>query len=186
MEQDFERARLRKRLLSALRQNTEPLTLFYDTYGYTAVEPLLSYIRTLKGCSLVTREDLRQVVELDPAQQIEWDGGELIRATFGFLPGPKKAGEEVEPPERLYYATHRKLLGQIAEGGLLPIASDLVQLLLTPPDVSERVRTLVLLEVEARKAWELGIRFFYDGGPYYFSEAIPAAYVSEAGLRVRS
>lgn len=184
MLKDYEE-RLRKRLLSVLRQNGEELTLYYDTYGYTPIQPLLTYLRGLKGCGSVTREEIRQVVDADPQQRIEWDGGELIRATYGFMPGPKKVGEEVEPPERLYYGTHRRLLGQVLEGGLLPIASDTVQLAATPQAIGEEAGTLAICEVKARDAWQRGIRFFQGAWPYYYAEAIPAVYVSEPVLRSR-
>ena len=72
-----EEMQLRKRLLSILRQNNEHVQLYFDTYGYTPVEPMLAYLRTLKGCSLVSRSDLWEFVANDPGKQIEWDGGAL-------------------------------------------------------------------------------------------------------------
>ncbi|GED52904.1 MULTISPECIES: RNA 2'-phosphotransferase [Brevibacillus] len=185
MLKDYEEQRLRKRLLSALRQNGEQPLLYFDTYGYTPVNALLAYIRTLKGCSGVTLNDIRQVVDHDPEHRIDWDGGALIRATYGFLPGPKKWGEEVEPPPQLFYGTHRKLIPQIAEGGLLPIANEHVQLAASPADIGEEQGTLVLLAVSAHDAWQQKIRFYQGSERYFFAEAIPAAYLSASVLPER-
>ncbi|MFD2371143.1 RNA 2'-phosphotransferase [Brevibacillus sp. GCM10020057] len=181
-----EEARLRKRLLSVLRQNSEYVRLYYDTYGYTPVEPLLAYIRTLKGGEFVTRAHLWQVVEHDPGRLFEWDGGELIRATHGFSPTIAKGRlAEEEPPELLYYGTHRKLVGQALTAGLLPIASEYVQLAASPTAIGEPLDTLSLLVVKAGQAHAAGVRFYrlctseVLPCPYYFAEAIAPAFLQE-------
>jgi putative RNA 2'-phosphotransferase len=173
----FEEARLRKRMLSILRQNSEHLLLYFDTYGFTSVDRLIAYVRNLKGFETISRADLRQVVENDPKRQLEWDGGALIRATYGFLPERSRVGVERRPPEILHYGTHRKLLGQIAAGGLLPIASELVQLAADPSDIGTPGDTLMILAVRAQAAHDNGVRFFQATERYYFSEAIPASFL---------
>lgn len=173
-----EEMRLRKRLVSILRQNSDYVQLYYDTYGYTPVEPLLAYLHTLKGCAWVNRNDLRQVVENDPGRLIEWDGGALIRATYGFMPTKTKSRlTEIAPPEVLYYGTHRKLLRQVLAGGLLPIASEFVQLAEQPEDIGMPEDTLSLVTVRAREAHEAGIRFYYDNERYSFSESIAPSFL---------
>ncbi|GED70417.1 putative RNA 2'-phosphotransferase [Brevibacillus reuszeri] len=173
-----EEMQLRKRLLSILRQNNEHVQLYFDTYGYTPVEPMLAYLRTLKGCALVSRSDLWQVVENDPGKQIEWDGGALIRATYGFLPTISRGRlTETSPPEVLYYGTHRKLIRQGLEAGLLPIASEFVQLAHSPKDIGMPVDALSLLIVKAREAYADGIPFFGISDRYFMCGAIPPAYV---------
>lgn len=172
----YEEVRLRKRLLSILRQNSEQL-LYFDTYGFTPVDRLLEYLRTLKGCQTVNRADLRQVVDNDPQRQLEWDGGALIRATYGFLPELTRPGEKRCPPEVLYYGTHRKLLGQLATGGLLPIASELVQLAIGADVIGTKGDTLSIIAVRAQEAYQSGIRFFQRSERYYFSDAIPPGFL---------
>lgn len=173
-----EEARLRKRLLSILRQNNEAFSLFYDTYGYTPIEPLLQYLHSLKGCEWVTRHDVRQVVEYDPARSVEWDGGSLIRATFGFLPSIARSRlTELSPPDTLYYGTHRKLLKQILTGGLLPIASEYVQLARRPEHIGEPTDTLRFITVNAKAAHAAGIRFYQVTDRYFACESIPVRYL---------
>ncbi|MGG1661594.1 RNA 2'-phosphotransferase [Brevibacillus sp. NRS-1366] len=173
-----EEMRLRKRLLSILRQNNEHVQLYYDTYGYTPVEPMLAYLRTLKGCALVSRSDLWQVVENDPGRQIEWDGGALIRATYGFLPTKSKNRlTEMPPPEQLYYGTHRKLFRQVLASGLLPIASEFVQLAISPKEIGMPVDSLSLLIVKAQAAHEAGILFYRASDQFFLSKAISPAYL---------
>ncbi|TKI54767.1 RNA 2'-phosphotransferase [Brevibacillus antibioticus] len=173
-----EETRLRKRLLSILRQNSEAFQLYYDTYGYTPIEPLLDYLRTLKGCSYITREDLHQVVEFDPERSIEWEKGELIRVTYGFLPTIAKSRLiEIVPPDVFYYGTHRKLLKQVLTGGLLPIASEYVQLADRPEHIGEPTDILRLVTVKAKEAHEAGICFYRVGERYCLSDAIPPRYL---------
>ncbi|QRG65677.1 RNA 2'-phosphotransferase [Brevibacillus choshinensis] len=179
-----EQVRLRKRLLSILRQNSEYVQLYYDTYGYTPVEPLLAYLRTLKGCETTTRSDLREVVESDQGHYFEWDQGALIRATHGFLPVKTKGRlAEVAPPDTLYYGTHRKLLRQVMAGGLLPIASEYVQLSHRVEAIGLPHDTLSLVAVRAEEAYRSGVRFYQTctpysrDDPYYFSDAISPAYL---------
>ncbi|MFS0915685.1 RNA 2'-phosphotransferase [Brevibacillus sp. 179-C 1.1 NHS] len=174
----YDETRLRKRLLSILRQNSEAFQLYYDTYGYTPIEPLIEYLHTLKGCAFVNRHDLRQVVEYDPERSIEWDGGELIRATYGFLPTVAKSRRtKMVPPDVLYYGTHRRLLKQVLTGGLLPIASEYVQLAARPEHIGKPIGTLHLVTVNASAAYEAGICFYQVGDHYYLSDAIPASYL---------
>ncbi|MGG4453483.1 RNA 2'-phosphotransferase [Brevibacillus porteri] len=173
-----EETRLRKRLLSILRQKSEAFQLYYDTYGYTPIEPLLDYLHTLKGCSYIARQDLHQVVEFDPERSIEWDGGALIRATYGFLPTIAKSKLiEIVPPDVLYYGTHRKLLKQVLTGGLLPIASEYVQLAEKPEHIGEPTDTLSLVAVNAKEAHEAGSCFYRVGERYCLSNAVPASYL---------
>lgn len=173
-----EETRLRKRLLSILRQNSEAFHLYYDTYGYTPVEPLLEYLHKLKGCAYITRQDLHQVVEFDPERSIEWDGGSLIRVTYGFLPSIAKSRlMEIVPPDVLYYGTHRKLLKQVLTGGLLPIASEYVQLADRPEHIGEQTDTLRLVTVNAKEAHEAGICFYRVGEHYCLSDAVPSSYL---------
>jgi putative RNA 2'-phosphotransferase len=179
-----EQTRLRKRLLSILRQNSEYHQLYYDTYGYTPVGALLGYLQTLKGMETVTRADIREVVENDPARQLEWDQGVLIRATHGFMPTKTKGRlAEVAPPEILYYGTHRRLIDQVKASGLLPIASEYVQLADTGEAIGAPGDTLSLFEVQAEAAYQAGVRFFRlcvpysHSDPFYFAEAIPPDYL---------
>lgn len=173
-----EELRLRKRLLSILRQNNEHVQLYFDTYGYTPVEPMLAYLRTLSGCALVSRSDLWQVVENDPGKQIEWDGGALIRATYGFLPAISSGRlTEMAPPELLYYGTHRKLIRQVLSAGLLPIASEFVQLARSPKDIGMPVDALSLLSVKAQEAHEAGVPFYQVNDHYFMCESLPPAYL---------
>ena len=177
-----EEVQLRKRLLGILRQKNEHVQLYFDTYGFTPTGPLLAYLRSIKGWENIRRSDLWQVVENDPQRQIDWDGGVLIRATYGFASSPIQAAgrlAEVEPPARLYYGTHEKLVRQVLTGGLLPIASDFVQLALTIEEIGMPEDTLSVLTVQAAEARATGIRFFKGSGAFLYSDAIPAAFVTE-------
>lgn len=175
-----EEERLRKRLLSILRQNGELLQLYYDTYGFTPIDRLLDYIRTLKGFGYVNRHAVLQVVENDPKRQIEWDGGALVRATYGFLPTKNQSRwVQITPPDVLYYGTHSKLVGQVMASGLLPIASDFVQAAFRPDAIGAPGNSLQLLAVKARAASEAGVRFFQVNEWYCLSDVIPPGYLED-------
>ncbi len=171
--------RLKTKLLSILRQKADQLpALFFDTYGFTSLDRLVAYLRTLKGLGSVTAEDVTQVILKDQQGQFEWDGP-LVRATFGFSASRVYRGKEMPPPEKLYHGTHRRLLGQIMATGLIPIASDVIQLALDPSLIGEPGGTLQILTVDAREAHRAGIPFYRAGELWYFSDSIPPAYLTQ-------
>jgi putative RNA 2'-phosphotransferase len=170
--------RMKNKLLSILRQKADQVpVLFFDSYGFTLVEPLLEYMRSLKGFAAVGRADLEHIVLNDVQGLFEWDGGPLIRATYGFSPARTYRGKELPPPDVLYHGTHRKLLKQVAAVGLLPIASDVIQLAARPESIGRAGSTLLILPVHARAAYDCGVPFYRAGDLWYFSEAIPPAYM---------
>lgn len=169
--------RLKNKLLSVLRQKADQLpALFFDTYGFTPLPQLVSYLRTLKGLAAVTQEEVIQVILHDQQGQFEWDGP-LVRATFGFSPSRVHKGKELLPPERLYHGTHQKLLGQIAATGLIPIASDVIQLAVDPQTIGATGGVWQQLTIQAQAAKQAGISFYRAGEQWYFSEEIPARFI---------
>lgn len=170
-------ARLKNKLLSLLRQKADQLpALFFDSYGFTPLDRLVDYLRTLKGLAAVTREEIIQVILHDQQGQFEWEGS-LVRATFGFSPGRAYRGKEQVPPAKLFHGTHRRLLGQIGAVGIVPIASDVVQLAVDAESIGQPDITWRLLTIHAQAAYQTGIRFYRAGEQWYFCEAIPADFI---------
>jgi len=172
--------RLKTKLLSILRQKADQLpALFFDTYGFTSLDHLVTYLRTLKGLGSVTREDVIHVIMHDQQGQFEWDEP-LVRATFGFSASRVYRGKEMAPPEKLYHGTHRRLVDQIMARGLVPIASDVIQLAMDPSLIGEAGGTLQMLTVDAREAYRAGLRFYRAGELWYFSDSIPPDYLTQS------
>jgi len=169
--------KLRSRLLRVLRQKADFLALYFDTYGYTPMERLHEYIRQCKGFGNVTLDDIEQAIKGDTRKQFEWDGGPLVRATYGFQTSRTFRGREQVPPAILYYATHPKLVPQIKALGLIPIASDVIQLAVDKGEFGTPHAQIAIIPVEAREAYDEGVRFFRANERHFFCELLPVRFL---------
>lgn len=178
----FQETRLRTRLLSILRQKAEQRPLFFDVFGNTRIDQLISYMRTLKDFPRVTIDEVEQVIINDPRKQIEWDGGSLLRATYGFSPSRNIVRTPRTPPDELYYATHKKLASQVRTVGLLPIASDLVQLTSDQTFFQPEKADIALFTIRAKACMKAGIPFYRSNEIFYFADSIPVEFISDADV----
>lgn len=176
----FQENRLRTRLLSILRQKAEQRPLFFDVFGYTRMDRLISYLRSLKDFPNTTIQDVQQVIVNDPRKQIEWDGGSLIRATFGFSPSRSIVRTPRTPPDQLYYSTHQKLASQVKTVGLLPIASDLVQLTSDLTIFSPIPAGTAIFVIQARECMRSGMTFYRSDEVFYYADSVPVTFISDA------
>lgn len=164
----------------ALRHAPWEYELEMDAEGWVFAEQLLTALRRSFQWRNITIKDLEEMIQTSEKKRHELRDGK-IRAFYGHsIPG-KLLKEERKPPERLYHGTARASLTSILEFGLLPQKRQYVHL-------SQDIETAQLvgqrrdpkpsiLNVDAKKAWEEGIKFYYGNEKVWLADQIPAKYL---------
>ncbi|MFC0431316.1 RNA 2'-phosphotransferase [Kutzneria buriramensis] len=167
--------RLSKRLSRHLRHAPEEIGIQLTTDGWTDVAPLLAALR-------ITRDQLDHVVETNNKRRFAFDEtGSRIRANQGHTV-PVELDLPVEtPPATLYHGTVAKFLDAIMADGLRPMSRHDVHL---SPDVATAVKVgsrrgkPVVLAVDAGRMHADGHVFRLSANGVWFTEHVPAAYLS--------
>lgn len=128
----------------------------------------------------VTEAQIRAVVTGSEKQRFELIGGK-VRATYGHSFRVDLAGEATEPPEKLYYGAARDLAQSMLRDGLKPRDRQYVHLSLTAEEAESVARrhdpAPALLTIDAQAAHHDGV-VFYQSGPLFLAESIPAKFLS--------
>lgn len=106
-----------------------------------------------------------------------------IRAFYGHTIPMKILKEEKMPPDILYHGTARRFVESIREQGLLPQNRQYVHL-------SQDVETAEIvgkrrddkpsiLVIDAKKAWDSGVKFYIGNEKVWLADGIPFQYVTE-------
>lgn len=165
----------------ALRHNPGDFGLELDGNGSVLLEDLISGIRKSRPAyKHVTEADIRQAMEDGDKQRYVIEG-ERIRAYYGHSQKFGTASAATEPPQILYHGTSPAALASIAEKGLIPMSRQFVHHsteLSTAQNVGGRHHSSpFILEVEAKKAHDDGVAFYFGNEDTWMSEAIPPQYL---------
>lgn len=172
---------LSKEISYALRHRPDEYGLTLDEDGYVFIDDLLRGLnaRGHHGRN-ITKEDLGKALAVSDKQRHEING-DMIRALYGHTVEGKIAKEECIPPDILYHGTTPKAYPRIQEEGLKRMKRQYVHLspdLETATKVAKRrTDTPVILVVEAKKAYEEGVKFYLGIDCIYLSDDIPSKYL---------
>lgn len=170
--------KLSKFLSKILRHSPEQFGIILDKEGYVKIEKLIKQINSQPNWDGVLEDHIIQVVNNCPKQRYEIKK-DLIRARYGH--STKKIDyEKREPPEILYHGTNEGVVGQILKEGIKPMDRRFVHLSDTTNFATlagKRKGELVLLEVEAKKAFKEGIEFHYAEGEVWLCEYVPVEFI---------
>lgn len=85
------------------------------------------------------------------------------------------------PPDILYHGTARRFLSSIEEKGLLSQGRQYVHLsqdMETAYNVAKRHdKKPVILKIDAKQAWEDGVKFYYGNEKVWLANKIPSEYI---------
>lgn len=85
------------------------------------------------------------------------------------------------PPDILYHGTARRFLSSIEEKGLLSQGRQYVHLsqdMETTYNVAKRHdKKPVILKIDAKQAWEDGVKFYYGNEKVWLANKIPSEYI---------
>lgn len=127
-----------------------------------------------------TEAQIRAVVTDSEKQRFELID-DKVRATYGHSFPVDLAGKATEPPPRLYCGAARDLARSMLRSGLKPRDRQYVHLSLTSEEAESVARRQdpapALLIIEARAAHAEGV-VFYQSGPLFLAESIPAKFLS--------
>ncbi len=147
------------------------------------VEQLLDALKKTERWKRICAEDLSRMIEKSEKKRHEIKDGN-IRAFYGrSLPIMKILKEEKMPLNNLYHGTARRFLKSIIENGLLPQSRQYVHLsqdIETAKSVGSRHdgKPCILI-VDAKVAWDAGIKFYFGNDKVWLVDAVPARYLKE-------
>lgn len=172
---------LSKEVSYALRHAPWEYELEMDEEGFVPVSQLLTALdETGHYERNVTVEDLRHMTEVNDKKRHEIVG-DKIRALYGHSIPMHIKKEETIPPDVLYHGTTHKALDRILKEGLKPMSRQYVHL---SKDIGtallvgkRRDDKPVLLSVDAKKAYEGGIKFYLGNDKVVLTDYVPSKYL---------
>lgn len=172
---------LSKEVSCALRHAPWEYELEMDEEGFVPVEQLLNALdETGHYERNVTVEDLRHMMEASDKKRHEIVGNK-IRALYDHSIPMHINKEETIPPDALYHGTTHNALERILKEGLRPMSRQYVHL---SKDVDtallvgkRRDEKPVLLYVDAKKAYEDGIKFYLGNDKVVLADYVPSKYL---------
>lgn len=171
---------LSKEVSYILRHAPQKYQLKLDEHGWVCVNQLLDALHKSKKWKEIEKTDLVEMIEKSEKKRYEISG-DKIRAFYGHSVSTKIRKEEQEPPPVLYHGTARRFLDSIKENGLLPKGRQYVHLsqdIEIAEDVGKRHdQKPCILKIDAKKAWQNGIKFYYGNEKVWLSDAIPSQYI---------
>ena len=172
--------RLSKEISYALRHAPWEYELEMDEEGWVPVEQLLEALHRTVKWSNICEADLNEMIEKSEKKRHELAEGR-IRAFYGHSIPMKILKEEKMPPDVLYHGTARRFLESINENGLLPQSRQYVHLsqdIETAENVGKRHDDKpCILIIDAKTAWNDGIKFYFGNEKVWLADAIPSRYI---------
>lgn len=171
---------LSREISYALRHAPWEYELEMDEEGWVPVEQLLDASHRAEKWSNISEKDLKDMIERSEKKRHELADGK-IRAFYGHSIPQKILKVEKTPPNVLYHGTARRFLDSINEKGLLPRSRQYVHLsqdIETAENVGKRHDDKpVVLVIDAKRAWDDGIKFYIGNEKVWLADAIPSKYI---------
>ncbi len=172
--------KLSKEVSYALRHAPWEYELEMDEKGRVPVEQLLDALHREEKWKDVDEADLTEIIEKSEKKRFEIKDG-MIRAFYGHSIPMKIQKEEKMPPDILYHGTARRFMQSIMENGLLPQNRQYVHLsedVETAESVGKRHDDKpCILIIDAKKAWEEGIKFYVGNEKVWLADTVPGKYI---------
>lgn len=173
---------LSKEISYALRHAPWEYELEMNEEGWVAVEQLLDALHRTEKWNDICEADLKVMIEKSEKKRYELADGK-IRAFYGHSIPMKILKEEKMPPDILYHGTARRFLESINEHGLLPQSRQYVHLsqdIETAEKVGRRHDNKpCILIIDAKRAWDEGIKFYLGNEKVWLADAIPGRYIKK-------
>lgn len=171
---------LSKEISYALRHAPWEYELEMNEEGWVPVEQLLDALHRTEKWSSICEADLNEMIEKSEKKRHEFADGK-IRAFYGHSMPMKILKEEKMPPNVLYHGTARRFLESIIKNGLLPQSRQYVHLsqdIETAENVGKRHDDKpCILIIDAKTAWNDGIKFYFGNEKVWLADAIPSRYI---------
>ncbi|MBD5452855.1 MAG: RNA 2'-phosphotransferase [Lachnospiraceae bacterium] len=174
---------LSKEISYALRHAPWEYELEMDEEGWVPIGQLLEALHRAEKWKNICEADLSKMIEESEKKRHEIKDGK-IRAFYGHSIPMKILKEEKMPPDILYHGTARRFMSSIMENGLLPQSRQYVHLsqdIETAENVGKRHDDKpCILKIDAKRAWNEGIKFYLGNEKVWLADAIPSEYIKYA------
>ena len=164
----------------ALRHAPWEYELEMDEEGWVSIEQLLEALHREEKWKNIYEADLSKMIEESEKKRHEMKNGK-IRAFYGHSVPIKILKEEKIPPDILYHGTARRFLESIRGNGLLPLSRQYIHLsqdIETAEKVGKRHDNKpCILIIDAKKAWNDGIKFYLGNERVWLADKIPIGYI---------
>ncbi len=173
---------LSKAMSKALRHRPERIGITLAPDGSVELKKLICALNRRGGWPrAITEADVMRVVEQGTKQRFAMEG-ERIRARYGHSIPLAEVYAPAIPPDVLYHGTAQRNLVSIMREGLLPMDRRVVHLS-TDVETAWQVGRrhggqTIILQVDAARAVQEGIRFYLGNDSTWLADRIPAAYLS--------
>lgn len=176
---------LSKEVSYALRHAPWEYELEMDEEGWVSVEQLVDALNKDMKWIGTSEDDLLVMIDKSEKKRHEISGGK-IRAFYGHSIPMHIKKEKMIPPDILYHGTARRFLSSIKINGLLPQGRQYVHLsqdISTAQSVGlRRDNKPCVLQIDAKRAWEDGILFYFGNEKVWLADVIPSKYITEIQL----
>jgi len=170
--------RLSRFLTFLLRHRPKDYPLNIDREGFAAWQEVVDMVQ--ERFYDVTEDQIRSLINGAEKKRFEIRG-DKVRATYGHSFPVDLGTTEATPPAQLYYGAARDLAQSMLRSGLKPRDRQYVHLSVSAAEAESVARrhdpAPAVLVVDAQAAHSEGIRFF-ESGPLFLVESIPAKFLS--------
>jgi putative RNA 2'-phosphotransferase len=172
-----------KFLAKHLRHAPEALGLTLQPGGWVSVDDLLAASERVGFA--ISYDELIECVETNDKKRFSFDDtGDLIRANQGHSVEVDLQLEEKAPPAILFHGTVERFLASIMTDGLKKGKRHHVHLskdVETARKVGARRGRPVILQVDAARMHNQGIKFFQSANGVWLTDAVPAMFLTRMG-----
>lgn len=170
--------RLSRFLTFLLRHKPKDYPLTIDDAGFASWQAVVDLVQA--RFYDVTEGQMRALIAGAEKKRFEIRG-DRVRATYGHSFPVELGGTETEPPAELYFGAARDLAQSMLHRGLEPRDRQYVHLSITAAEAESVARrhdpAPSVLVIDAQAAHAEGVRF-YESGPLFLVENVPAKYLS--------
>jgi putative RNA 2'-phosphotransferase len=170
--------RISRFLTYLLRHQPKEYPLVFDHRGFVEWRDVLELVQ--ERFHDVTERQIESVVSGSEKKRFELVNGK-VRATYGHSFPVDLGGESAEPPPSLYFGAARDLAQSMLRNGLKPRDRQYIHLSVTAEEAESVARrhdpAPAIIVVDVRAAQAEGVRF-YESGPLYLTEDVPAKFLS--------
>jgi len=170
--------RLSRFLTFLLRHKPKDYPLTIDPEGFAPWQEVVDMVQ--ERFYDVTEEQICSLIAGAEKKRFEIRG-DKVRATYGHSFPVDLGGTAAEPPAELYFSAARDLAESMLRGGLKPRDRQYVHLSVSAEEAESVAKrhdpSPAILVIDAKTAHAEGIRF-YESGPLFLVENVPAKFLS--------
>ena len=177
--------KLSKYISLILRHKPETIGITLDEHGWANVNELINGIN--ESGHNINMDVLEEIVRTDNKQRYSFNEDKtLIRANQGHSIPVDVELKEMTPPDVLYHGTATRFLDSIKQNGIKSMSRLYVHLskdYYTALNVGSRHGKCVVFEIDTKKMYEDGVKFYLSENGVWLTKYVDWKYVISARRR---